>query len=163
MVFRRSQRNPIKTDKHEVRWSNLQQDASTVKTVPLVTTVEVGNKNTGIEVAVGSHVRWIYLEFHVSPEVVTVPIVYEWQIIVSRGQSFGAPNTYYQDQRSFIIKRGMEMLVKDLSNVYKRIIVVKIPRAYQRMKMGSKIDLQYIASSTNAVNSCGFAIYKEQY
>ncbi len=57
----------------------------------------------------------------------------------------------------------MEMLPKDASTVFKRIFVVKVPRKFQRMAQNMNIEFRYIATSTEAINACGIAIYKEYY
>ncbi len=156
---------PIKTDKHEVTWSFLAQNAATAQAVVLADTVAVADKNGNIECSVGSHVRWIYFEFHFSAQVVTNPKVIHWNITYQPDDSatIPAPSTYYNDERSFIMKRGMEMLPADQSTVFKRIFVLKIPKGYQRRKMADRIILNYICSSTETINACGFAIYKEIY
>ncbi len=163
MPFRRSLAN-VKTDKHEITWSNLSTNPATGITVDLISVVDVGSKSNNIEVAVGAHVKWIYVEFNVAAEDVTNANVFHWEIYVQRAdQTITNPTFYYQDNRSQIIKRGMEMLPKDVSTVFKRIFVVKIPKMYQRMKQGSKIVLEARGTSASLVNFCGIAIYKEIY
>lgn len=164
MPFRRRRSNPIKTDKHEITWSNLGQNASTVQTVTLAKTVDVADKDAASDTSVGSHVRSIYFEFHFSPEVITSSKVIHWQIVgYQAGQTIGVPSLYYQDERAIIFKRGMEMLVKDVGTVYKRIFVVKVPRKFQRQVKNLSLFFRYICSSTETINACGIAIYKEQY
>ncbi len=72
-------------------------------------------------------------------------------------------NSYYQDTRAQVIKRGMEMLPSDQSTVFKRIVPVAIPKIYQRQRQGSVIRFDYQCSSTETINACGFCIYKELY
>ncbi len=166
MPYRRGRMgSPVKTDKHEVTWSNLSQDASTAQAVVLTDTVAVANKDGNVEVAVGSHVRWIYFEMHFAPESTTTAKVIHWNITYQPDDSatIPSPALYYQDERSFIMKRGMEMLVRDQGAVYKRIFTVKIPKVYQRRKMGDRIILNYICTSSETINACGIAIYKEIY
>ncbi len=155
---------PIKTDKHEVTWSNLAQDASTVITIVVASAVQSADKNASTEIEVGSHVKSIYFEFMFSANVVTNPKVIHWKLeYLPSGGSSAVPSSYYQPERSYTIKRGMEMLPKDLSTVYKRVFVVKIPRIYQRGKQGGQLRFRYIATSAEAINACGFLIYKEFY
>ncbi len=157
-------RQIVKRDKHEITWSNLAQNASTNQAIALSLGVSVGDKDTSTECAVGSHIRGIYLEFHFSAQVTTNPKVIHWKVVVIRsGQTMEVANSYYQPTRSQVIKRGMEMLPSDQSTVFKRIVFVSIPKAYQRVKEGSSIRFDYQASSAETINACGFAIYKEIY
>ncbi len=165
MPFRRRFTSPGKTDKHENTWSDLAADygTATIEKI-LVSGVDVGAKVGPTDVAVGSHVKWIYFEMNIAAQVITNPKVVHWTVEIRMpGMAGSNPTTYYQDQRSFIIHRGMEMLPSDIGTVYKRIFVAKIPRAYQRIKQGMLIVLRLRASSTETINQCGFAIYKEQY
>lgn len=161
MPFRRSQ-PPIIRNKHELTWSNLSQNASTITNVILSLGVESANADTASEVVVGHQVRGIYLEFHFSAETITNAKVIHWSIEQLRtGQTSPNPILYYQDTRSQILKRGMEMLPKDVSTVFKRIVFVRIPKFMQRAKMNQQIVFRYVCSSTETINACGFAIYKE--
>ncbi len=161
MVFRRNNLRPINSEKKEITWSNLVQDASSTQTITLFEGVATADVNLATEVEVGSRVLWIYLEFHFSANVVTNPKVIHWQIIfIPEGMTVGSPSSYNQGNKSYIIKRGMEMLPKDLGTVYKRIFTVKIPRAYQRVKVNTDCLFQYIATSSEAINACGIGIFK---
>ncbi len=165
MPFRRRFVAPLKTDKHEVTWSNLAADFGAANvSVSLATTVAAEDKGASTECMVGSHVRSIYIEMNIAAETITNPKVLHW-IVEVRGpnQTGSTPTLYYQDDRSIIIKRGMEMLPKDVSTVFKRIFVVKIPKKAQRMTMGNLIAIKFRCSSAESINVCGFAIYKEQY
>ncbi len=165
MVFRRRFTSPGKTDKHEITWSDLAADYATATVEKILASgVDVGAKVGPTDVTVGSHIKWIYIEFNTAAETITNPKVLHWVVEVRMpGMAGTNPLTYYQDARSFIIHRGMEMLPKDVGTVYKRIFTVKIPRSYQRIKQGMLIVLRLKASSTETINQCGFAIYKEQY
>ncbi len=156
-------RSIIQSDKHEVTWSNLAQDAGTAADATnLAVAVQPSGKNLSTEVEIGSIVRSIYFEFHFSAETVTNPKVIHWTIeIVPPGLTVSNPNLYYQTDRRFIIKRGMEMLPKDVSTVFKRVFVVRIPPKYQRQSDTQIIQFRYQCSSTEAINACGIAIYKE--
>ncbi len=162
--FRRRFQSTGKTDKHEITWSNLAQNASAAQAIVLATTVDPADKSASTEVILGSHVKFLYLEFHFSAQTVTNPKVIHWTVeIIEPGQSGSTPSAYYQSRRSYIIKRGMEMLPADTSTVFKRIVPVAIPKLYQRRKDLSRIEFRYIASSTETINACGIAIYKEFY
>ncbi len=166
MPFRRRRfLAPLKTDKHEITWSDLAADfgaANISKQLSLGVAAE--DKGAGTECMVGSHVRSIYIEMNIAAETITNPKVLHWLVEVRDFNQTGAtPNLYYQNDRSIIIKRGMEMLPKNVSTVFKRIFVVRIPKKAQRISMGSGIFLKFRCSSTEAINVCGFAIYKEEY
>ncbi len=161
--FRNSLR-PIKSDKHEITWSNLAQDASATTNIALATAVASADKNTATEVEIGSHIKSIYFEFNVAANTITNPKVLHWKVIGNRaGETITAASTYYQADRSRIIKRGMEMLPKDVGTVFKRIFVVRIPRTWQRMQANMSLTFAYVSTSAEPQNLCGFAIYKEYY
>ncbi len=158
------QRNPTKVDKHEKTFTRLAADESTTQNVNLYTGVPVGDKNAAGEVSVGSHVKWVYCEINFAAQVITNPKTIHWTIrIVPPAASPSVPSQMYQIDRSYVLKRGMEMLPKDVGTVYKRIFVVRIPRIYQRVKEGQILEFEYVASSTEAMNSCGIFIFKEIY
>ncbi len=165
MPFRsRNFLRPIKSNKHEITWSNLSQNASAVKNIPLVVPVASADKDTETECEIGSHVKSIYFEFHFGAETITSAKVIHWKFFVqSGGETISVPSLYYQTDRSRISKRGMEMLPKDVATIFKRIFVVKIPRHQQRITATSFMTLSYICSSTETINACGIAIYKEYY
>ncbi len=155
---------PVKRDKHEITWSNLGQNASTGVDIIIAKTVDVGAKGSLTETSVGSHVRAVYFEFHFGADDVTNANVIHWKIQIKRpNQTMTIPNSYYQDDRSQIIKRGMEMLPANRAVLFKRTFVVLVPKVYQRQKQASEILFSYQASSTQLINACGIAIYKEIY
>ncbi len=162
MVFRRSRFAPRQTDKHEVSWSNLVQDASSVQSETIIDVVQPPAKNLGTECGIGSHVNGVYFEFNLSANVVTNPKIVHWSVEMFRdGETLAVPSLYYQTSRSRILKRGMEMLPKDLSVQIKRIFFVPIPKG--RLQENVNCAFRYIATSAEAINMCGFAIYKEIY
>ncbi len=165
MPFRfRNSLRPIKSDKHELTWSNLAQDASSVQVIVLAKSTDSADKDAPTEVEVGSNVKSIYFEFHFSANVITNPKVVHWFVVGKRtGETIGTPSTYYTDERSSIFKRGMEMLPKDASTVFKRVFAVPVPRKFWRMAKNMNIEFRYIVSSAEAINACGIAIYKEYY
>ncbi len=155
----------IKSEKHEVTFTNLAADfgAGTI-VIPIVIGVPSANKDTATECEVGSHVKSIYVEMNIAAETVTNPKVLHWAVQGgSEGSTLENPTLYYQSNRSNILKRGMEMLPKDVGTVYKRIFVVRIPRKLQRIQQDGFISLLFRASSTESLNVCGFIIYKEFY
>ncbi len=152
----------IRTKKHEITWSNLQTDASTIQNIVISTGVDPASANTSTECVVGNHVKNIYFEFNMSPDTVTVPAIIHWKIQMRRtGQTITSPALYQQEDRAEIMKRGMEMLGMSKGIQIKRIISLRIPPIYQRVRDGSDIVFSYISSSSQVNNVCGIAIYKE--
>ncbi len=99
---------------------------------------------------------------NIGAETITNPKILHWQVIITRaGQTIGAATSYYQAERSQIIKRGMEMLPKDVGTVYKRIFFAPLPKGSTRMRENSEIIIRFQTTSAETINFCGFAIYKE--
>ncbi len=97
-----------------------------------------------------------------SAETITEVKTVHWAIrFVPSGQASSAPNNLFATDRAYVIKRGMEMLPKNVSTVYKRVFTVKIPRKYVRQTDNGGFKFEYIASSSNTMNACGIFIYKE--
>ncbi len=151
-----------KSQKHEITWSNLSQNAATVVKIPIIKGVDPGSATADTDVVIGNNVRSVYFEFHFSPESTTTAKVIHWQFVKEPFSSnISNPNTYNQTDKRFIMKRGMEMLVRDQGTVFKRIFVVKVPRIYQRVGDTDQYTFQYICSSSETINACGFVIFKE--
>ncbi len=152
----------LKSQKHEITWSNLGQNASTVVKVPIIKGVVAGSTTADTDAVIGNNVRSVYFEFHFSPAQTGNVNVIHWQFVKEPFSSnISNPNTYNQVDKRFIMKRGMEMLVENVSTVFKRVFVVKIPRVYNRIGDLDQYTFQYIASSAQTINACGFAIWKE--
>ncbi len=165
MPFFRRNRVMGTTRKHEITWSNLAQNAATTIRIVLAKGTEAGaiTDSVATEVKSGSHVRWLYFEFHFSAQTVTNPKVVHWVIMFEPfGSGTQIANSYQQVQRRNIIKRGMEMLPADTSTVFKRVFAVKVPRKMQRLGIDDELTFSYQASSTEGINACGFVIYKAQ-
>ncbi len=161
MPFSRN-RPVVHSEKHEVTWSNLAQNASAGITIQLCNPVNPTQKDGPTEVLIGAVVKSIYFEFHFSAQVITNPKVIHWIIIAERiGQTAVLSSSYDAPEKSQIFKRGMEMLPADQSTVFKRVFVVRIPKFMQRQKENQDIRLKYTSSSAETINACGFAIYKE--
>ncbi len=152
----------LKSQKHEITWSNLSQDASAIQRVPIIKGVEAGNVTASDEVTIGNNVRSIYFEFHFSAAQTGNVNVIHWSFVKEPfTTNISGPNLYNQKDKRFIMKRGMEMLPTAVSTVFKRIIPIKIPRVYQRVGDTDQYTFQYVATSTQQINACGIAIYKE--
>ncbi len=155
-------RAPVKSNKHELTWSNLGQDAGTAAiTINIAKGTDAADLNTADEVGIGDRLTSVYFEFHFSPAQTGNVNVIHWQIgYANFGQVLPNPNAYQDPRRSQIIKRGMEMLPQNVATVYKRIFVIKIPKKYLRQRDSSTLVFMYQASSTQTINACGIAIYK---
>ncbi len=163
MPRNRQRFSPLTKDKHEITWSNLIQDASAITTITLAKGTPHSSKNIGSEVQIGAHIKGFYLEFHFSANVVTNPKVIHWKVHFDRPtQTPTSPALYYQSDRSQIIQRGMEMLPKDVSTVFKRIMFVT-SKNFKRMPDAATLSFSYICSSSEAINACGICVYKEIY
>ncbi len=165
MPFRNRFRPIVKTEKHEIVHSFLAGDASSQQNVTLGTGVTVGNKTGPTDTAIGSHVRSIFFELNVSALTITNPKIVHWTVSFNPtgAGSVPSPATYDTSSKSRIIHRGMEMLPKDASTVFKRVFVVRVPKKYQRQVEGRSMMFNYIATSAELINLCFFAIYKEIY
>ncbi len=153
---------PVNSEKHEVVWKNLIQDASSTIDVDLAIAVDPSSKNISSEVLIGSTVPWIYLEFQFSAEATTNTRIVDWQFVKEPfGTALNIPSSYNGTSKRFVLKRGMEMLPKDVNHVVKRILAVKIPQRIKRMGDADKLVFSYVVSSTATINACGMAIYKE--
>ncbi len=152
--------HPVKSEKQEISWSNLIQNTSTAQHILLADATDT--PSTAGQVHVGDTIRWIFIEVNIAPETVTNPKVVHWAVWKKlSGQTTNiTPSVYDADNKKNIFKRGMEMLPKDVSTVFKRIFVVRIPRGYSRMGEGDEIYFTYICSSAESINNCGFAIFR---
>lgn len=161
MPYRRSSLRPVNSEKHEINWSLLALDASSDVRTVIVQGVEPSAKNIPTEVTIGATVRTVYFEFHFSAETITNAKVIHWIIAKEPfGSAVGSPTSYNTPSRRFILKRGMEMLPKDVGTVFKRIVVVRIPPRIRRFGEDDTLVFEFRCSSTETVNACGIAIYK---
>ncbi len=107
-------------------------------------------------------IKWIYLEFNLAAQTITNPKVIHWRVYkIKSDQTDESAATYNGIQKSQTIKRGMEMLPSDVATVFKRIVLVNIPKGMQRMQQGSSLKIELRSSSSETMNACGFAIFKE--
>ncbi len=164
MPFSRRNLAPvIQSRKHEVFWTNLSENNSTVTTIVLAKGTQAADITdaTPTEVQTGATIRAIFLEFHFAAETITSAKTVHWAIGKQPfGTSIGNPNLPMLAQRRFIFKRGMEMLPKDVATVFKRIVVVRIPPRFRRLGINDELVFKYITSSVETINACGIAVYK---
>ncbi len=168
MSRRSSRLRPIQSEKHEMTWSNLGENASTVKSVTLMTAV-AGEPSIATDIETGSHVNSIYLETNLNGVDNSGSVqVFHWMVYKSPSGAFSIqdPSTYDTKFKKFILKRGMEMLPQiplDSGGTIqtKRIFVVKIPKHLIRFGEGDQLILSYKSTSASAINFCGIGIYRE--
>ncbi len=159
MPFRRSLR-PVKSEKHEIVFSNLSADPSGPVVIDVISAVETPSTPTEIEI--GSTVRSVFFEINFGAQTASVPKIIHWFVAKKPfNTSVSNPSTYDQTSKRFVLKRGMEMLPVDAGTVTKRIFVIKIPPRMRRFGDTDKLVLVYQATSTELANICGFMIYKE--
>ncbi len=159
---------PVKSEKHEVTWSNLGENASTTKTVILID-AKTDPTATGNQIEAQSQIKSIYVETNLNgvDNSGTVQI-FHWMIYKNPANLFGVqdPAVYDTSTKRFILKRGMEMLpeipIGSGGTVQtKRIFVVKIPRHLHRFGENDTLILSYKSTSASGINFCGIAIFKE--
>ena len=157
---------PVRSEKREITWSNINQDAGTAEIeITLVTAVSPSSVSTSTEVTEGTSVKWVFFEVNWSANNTTNSKIIHWKVhkIPSGYTGDTNANTYNQNDKKYIFKRGMEMLpAAGSSALTKRIFTVRIPKRYQKFQNGDVLKLSYQCSSTEGINSCGFAIYKSQ-
>ncbi len=158
---------PVKSEKHEITWSNLGENASTTKSVPLIQAIE--SPAGGAQVEIGSTVRSIYIESNLNGVDNSGTVqVFHWVIFKDPNGAIGSidPTSYDTINKNKILKRGMEMLpeipIGSGGTVQtKRVFVVKIPPRLSRFADSDKLTLNYKSTSTSGINFCGIGIFKE--
>ncbi len=146
---------PVHSEKKENTLSSLATDFGSA-TIQL-DILEAVQDPTGIaEIEIGTTVRYIFFELNIAAETITNPKILHWAVVK---EPFGtaqpvAPTTVDGIAKRFILKRGMEMLPKDVSTVFKRIFVVRIPPRLRRMGDSDKLVINFRATSTESINVC---------
>ncbi len=150
---------PLITEKLEQTFTELSQDASATRTVAIITAVRDPANDT--QFSPGSQLPWIFFELNFAAETITAAKTVHWQILkVPAGLALTSAALFGEAYKKFILKRGMEMLPKDVATVYKRVGVVRIPPRLRRFDEGDTLLFRYISSSSNTMNACGFFIGK---
>ncbi len=150
---------PVKSEKEEIKWSNLSQNASTTQNITIVKAVD--NPSTAGQVEIGDTVKSVFFEFNIAAEAITTAKVLDWIIEKKPGLATGSdPSIVDAVNKKQILKRGMEMLPKDVSTVFKRVFVLRIPPRLRRFGDQDELNYRYKASSAELVNNCGIAIFR---
>ncbi len=159
--FRRRRTATLQSAKIEQTWSLLAADRSTGTNVAQIICVK--NPTADNEVSIGTIIKWIYVEFNVAAQTTTNPKVFHWTLHKNPTNALSfTPSAYNENSRSWIMKRGMEMLPADVATVFKRIFVVSVPKKMKRMSEGDTFQLRSIASLAETINYCGFLIYNTE-
>ncbi len=167
MPFRRAlSLRPVISQKHEITWSNLGQDASSTIEIVLIHAQE--SPIAAQEIDIASIVKSIFLETNLNgvDNSGTVQVFHWYVMKVPAGLGTSIPSSYNSDSKKFILHRGMEMLPQiPLGSggtvQTKRVFVVKIPPRLRRFDDGDKLVLRYISTSSSQINYCGISIFKE--
>ncbi len=164
---RRRMLAPIHSEKHISQISLSSISAGTASGVEVVKAVAVADKNLVKEVTEGSLVKAIYFEIWVKSLVDTglgsVILIVEKAPLDSTGATYvnmTALNDYPNKKNILYTQQGLTP-TETSSNPMNLIRGwVKIPKGKQRMGLGDTVHLR-IASATEGVSFCGFALYKE--
>ncbi len=159
---------PIQTEKHEGTWSFLGQNASTLQTITLIQAT-AGEPALANEIATGSHVKWIFIEFNLNGVNNSgASQVFHWMIFKNKNNAYPAqdPTIYDASTKSNILKKSMEMLPEvplDSGGTIqtKRVFTVKIPKIMQRFGETDSLYLYYKSTSASGINFCGIDIFRE--
>ncbi len=165
MPFRRRRVSGLQTQKHEITTTLLAADLSTITNLVIAKGTAAGTVSAENEVTIGHRVKWIILEFNVGAETITNPKVFHWYINfkpIGRAAS-ATPAVYGTDDKRLILQRGMEMLPKNVSTIFKRKIFIPIPKKYQRIGEDDEINFGFVSTLAETVNFCCFIIYKEEW
>ncbi len=150
---------PVHSEKVETTFSHLQQDSSSVQNVTISFAEKTPTVATDIET--GATIPWIFFELNFAAETITNPKIIHW-ILWKNPQGSFTQNPAVPDPitKKWILKRGMEMLPKNVATVTKRIGVIRIPRGMKRQADNDTMQLSYVVTSAETVNVCGIFIYK---
>jgi len=160
-MARFSRIRPVNSLKHEIIFTNIGIDASAIQRTVLADAVKPASVNLVSEIETGSVVNSVYVEINVSALETGVTKTVNWKIQKITGNvAPSSPALGSQVDQKRILKRGMEMLPVAVATIFKRTFVVRLPRNLRRFGIGDKLELVWIASSTETINFCGIAIYK---
>ncbi len=158
---------PVKSEKHEITWSFLSQNASSPQSILIARGVKQASLST--EQPTGSRLATVFFEFNLNgvDNSGTVQI-FHWAIVKvpsGDGTFIIDPSLYDSNKKRFTFHRGMEMLpeipIGSGGTVQtKRIFTVKLPSKFQRMGEDDELRLVYKSTSASGINFCGIAIYK---
>ncbi len=127
----------------------------------MIVGVKSADADSATEIEQGHHVRGFFAEINFSAESISSTKIIHWKIVRKpQGAGQTSPSLYYQIDRRNILKRGMEMLPKDVGTVTKRIFMIK-SAMIARIGDSDEIAFHYISTSTETVNVCGIFIFKE--
>ncbi len=158
---------PVRSEKHEVSWTNLGQNASATQSIEIIKAVDA--PTVASQVSVGATVKSVFFETNLNGVDNSGTVqVFHWLIFKDPGDELGVqvPSAYNAINKKFILHRGMEMLpeipIGSGGTVQtKRVFVVKIPPRLRRFDLNDALKFNYISTSASGINYCGLAIFKE--
>ncbi len=166
MVFqRRRMVAPIVTRKHYSQNSLFVVAAGVVLPVNFVTVVDRTLANLAFEVAEGSLVKAVYLEYWFTSDDAAQGT---FNITVEKAPSASPVMTFAnsQDLDSYANKKNILYTTQGLVGPNVQVPLplirqwIKIPKGKQRMGLGDIVRIN-IAAISNGMNGCGFVTYKE--
>ncbi len=160
--------HPVKSEKHEITWSNLGQNANVAKNI-LIAKASPAANTLATDLDTGDTIGAIFFEFNLNGVDNSGTVqVFHWAIVkVPAGDPTFLidPALYNTNKKRFTFHRGMEMLPEiplDSGGTVqtKRVFTVKLPKRFRRMGDDDEIHLVYKSTSASLINFCGIAIYK---
>ncbi len=159
---------PVHSEKHEITWSFLGQNASAVQSIVIAKAIS-GAPVLATDIKTGDTLGSIFIEFNLNgvDNSGTAQIIH-WAIVkvpAGDGTFRIDPAIYNSNKKRFTFHRGMEMLPEvPLASggtvQTKRVFTVKLPKRFQRMGEDDEVSLQYKSTSASGINFCGIAIWK---
>ncbi len=161
-------RPKIQTVKHYVQWTITPVSVGTTVTEIIANSLPRNDANTSVEVTEGSTISAVYVELWVIGQSDSA----SGNVLVSFYKKPGGESTMSQAEHVALFdydnKRNVMYHTQGITNdgVANATPFVrqwfKIPKGKQRMGLKESLNLA-ISTQAEAVNYCGFALYKEQF
>ncbi len=159
-------RAPIHSQKHYVQFPIDQITTASVQNITLVQAVESTVANTAFEIAEGSLVKAVYVELWLENQ----GNLGESIVTLCKDTKNGAGPTFVQmaSLHTYVNKKNILFTHQGLTsndgvsqptNIMRSFY--KIPKSKQRFGLGDTLNLTISNTSSNDLNRCGFATYKE--
>ncbi len=157
---------PIHSRKHYVQFGISQILTGIREVIPLVKAQENTTVNSAEEVTEGAVVKVVYVELwlqnqgNLGEQITTV----SKDPSGSTGPSFAEhANLFAYDNKKNVLLTSQGLTANDAISGPQAIIRqwIKIPKSKQRFGLGDRLDLNISNVSSQDLNRCGLAIYKE--
>ncbi len=156
----------VHSTKHYVQHPISQITTGTRENIVIAQAVEATTANLGHEVAEGSSIKALYIEIwlqnqgNLGESIVTVTK----DPVDDTGPSFAEmANLFAYNNKKNILFTHQGLTSND--GISGPVVVMrnwlKIPKSKQRFGLGDKLNLNISNVSSNALNRCGFSLYKE--